>query len=219
MAARVLFALSHAAAVLGAAVSHGGREDPPTVDEKGLFGPPFDIPLLNTETGDVVENIQMQLAVTPPEQHHGLMFVKSMPQETGMLFLYTHPSKRVLWMKNTYIPLDAAWFTGDGVLQEVHEMPPLDLTYRWSDRSDIVMGLEMNGGHFKRNGEKPGTLKLDMKALASALSDRGFDPAPFVGAGAAPQGSPFDEDKEDIEPQKPPSPAVASFLRLGRGQP
>lgn len=150
-----------------------------------MFGPPFDVPLLNVATGKAAAHVKMQLAVTGPEQHHGLMFKKSMPDEDGMLFLYTYPQARVLWMKDTFIPLDAAWFTEDGVLQEIHHLKPFDLTYRWSKRDDIVMGLEMSVNYFKRHGIVPGTVRLDEAALADALRARGVDPKPFKFLGAA----------------------------------
>lgn len=147
------------------------------------------MPLLEVKTGAVAAQIQMRLAVTPPEQHHGLMFIKDLPEDSGMLFLYPTAQKRVLWMKNTYVPLDAGWFTRDGRLREVHHLQPLDLSYRWSDREDIVMGLEMSGGYFERHGLRPEDLMIDKQALASALLARGFDPRQFLGdgEGAAPR--------------------------------
>mmetsp|Transcript_126933 Transcript_126933/g.353496 ORF Transcript_126933/g.353496 Transcript_126933/m.353496 type:complete len:225 (-) Transcript_126933:132-806(-) len=158
------------------------KHSEPTPDEAGLFGPPFTIPLLRADTGAVAAEVQMQLAVTPAEQHHGLMFRRSLGEESGMLFLYTAPRRRVLWMQNTLVPLDAAWFTGDGVMREVQQLHPLDLTYRWSQRQDIVMGLEMKQGFFAGRGFQPGELRLDLQALATALTARGFEPERFVNA-------------------------------------
>lgn len=180
--AGLVFVLISAPAASAAAVS----DDPPTANEAGLFGPPFQVPLLFQANGSVAAAVSMQLAVTPPEQHHGLMFIKDLPEGTGMLFLYTNPARRVLWMKNTYVALDAAWFTKDLTLQEVHHMPPLDLTYRWSDREDIVMGLEMPEGWFDRHNLTPGTLRLDRQALSDAIHARGFDPTSYLGAPPTP---------------------------------
>mmetsp|Transcript_61799 Transcript_61799/g.180608 ORF Transcript_61799/g.180608 Transcript_61799/m.180608 type:complete len:229 (+) Transcript_61799:78-764(+) len=163
------------------------EEPEPTPDTAGLFGPPFKIPLLSVDTGEVAAEVQMQLALTPAEQHHGLMFRRSLADESGMLFLYTRPSRRVLWMKNTLVPLDAAWFTSDGVLREVQHLLPLDLTYRWSDREDVSMGLETPQGYFQKHGFTPGSLKLDLAALSAALLERGFNPKEFLKFGMGPQ--------------------------------
>lgn len=156
----------------------------PTPYDEGLFGPPFSIPLLEASSGAVAADLKIKLAVSPEEQHHGLMFKQSMGQDEGMLFLYTSPSRRVLWMKNTPMPLDAAWFTGDGLLREVYYLKPYDLTYRWTDRIDIVMGLELSGGWFERHGLHPDAVKIDKQALAAALKARGYDPKPFIEAGS-----------------------------------
>lgn len=163
--------------------SLAAKEPEPTPDEAGLFGPPFSVPLLRVETGEVAGQVQMQLAVTPPEQHHGLMFRRSLAEDSGMLFLYTTPSRRVLWMKNTYVPLDAAWFTNDGVLREVQHLQPFDLTYRWSGREDISMGLETPQGYFEKHGFAPGSVKVDLDALSAALLERGFRPDQFIKIG------------------------------------
>uniref|UniRef100_A0A7S4VXQ0 Uncharacterized protein n=1 Tax=Alexandrium monilatum TaxID=311494 RepID=A0A7S4VXQ0_9DINO len=61
--------------------SLAAKEPEPTPDEAGLFGPPFKVPLLRVDTGDVAADVQMQLAVTPAEQHHGLMFRRSLQEE------------------------------------------------------------------------------------------------------------------------------------------
>mmetsp|Transcript_23608 Transcript_23608/g.67674 ORF Transcript_23608/g.67674 Transcript_23608/m.67674 type:complete len:233 (-) Transcript_23608:27-725(-) len=181
---------AHATVVRGstaASLRRLRRGGEPTPDEPGLFGPPFRIPLVDAGTGAEVAEVQMRLAITPAEQHHGLMFIKSLPDSDGMLFLYSKPQQRVLWMKNTYVPLEAAWFTQDATLREVHHLYPLDLTYRWTNRDDITMGLELPEGFFeKRKITQPAeSLRLDTKALRMALLARGVDPATYLGAVSA----------------------------------
>mmetsp|Transcript_89097 Transcript_89097/g.236713 ORF Transcript_89097/g.236713 Transcript_89097/m.236713 type:complete len:210 (-) Transcript_89097:124-753(-) len=166
--------------------SSDAKDPEPTPDEAGLFGPPFNIPLLWVGTGKPAGEVQMQLAILPAEEHHGLMFRRSLAEDYGMMFLYTAPGQRVLWMKNTYVPLDAAWFTNDGVLREVHHLHPLDLTYRWTDREDISMGLETRQGYFEEHGYKPGAVKVDLDALSAAIMKRGYYPGQFVKGGMMP---------------------------------
>lgn len=154
----------------------------PTEDEAGLFGSPFKIPLLKDSDGSVAAEVQMRLALTPAEHQHGLMFRKSLGQDEGMLFLYTTPQKRVLWMKNTYVPLEAAWLAQDGELREVQHLKALDLTYRYSQHEDISMGLELPEGFFERNNlpDQGHGLHVDTEALASALASRGADVATYL---------------------------------------
>mmetsp|Transcript_56859 Transcript_56859/g.122980 ORF Transcript_56859/g.122980 Transcript_56859/m.122980 type:complete len:189 (-) Transcript_56859:132-698(-) len=157
-------------------------ESLPSPDEKGLFGPSFEVSLLEADSDKVAANLKLRLAVSEQEQHHGLMFRQSLDEDEAMLFLYREPAKRVLWMQNTYVPLEAAWFTGDGVLQEVQHLIPLDLTYRWSGREDIVMGLEVPEGFFESHGLRTdGALRLDFHALRRALRVRGYEPIDYLG--------------------------------------
>jgi len=181
--ARLLLVAQALLEVGGLSLSRVKQEPEPSPDDTGLFGPSFKIPLLQAGGDQVAADLRVRLAVTPPEQHHGLMFKSHMEADEGMLFLYTNPQQRVLWMKNTHVPLDAAWFTNDGVIREVAHLKPLDLTYRWTDRDDIVMGLELPGGFFERNRLNATTLHIDKKALSAALKSRGFDPLPYIEAG------------------------------------
>jgi hypothetical protein len=41
----------------------------------------------------------------------------------GMLFVFDYPQKLTFWMKDTYIPLQIAYFNSDGKMLSFHEMP------------------------------------------------------------------------------------------------
>lgn len=55
----------------------------------------------------------VEVAKTKQQQEKGLMFVKSMPSNSGMLFIYQDQAPRAFYMKNTYIPLDIIWMDKD----------------------------------------------------------------------------------------------------------
>lgn len=73
--------------------------------------PPVTGPRVVLPSGAVYK---VEIARTPEEQVQGLMFRESLPDRTGMLFLFADAAPHRFWMKNTMIPLDMIWMDGDG---------------------------------------------------------------------------------------------------------
>jgi len=122
--------------------------------------------------------VQMQLAVFPLEMQHGLMGRRDLGPDQGMIFIYQKPERMNFYMRNTPTPLDIGYFTADGRLHEVYPMYPFDERTVSSRSEAIQFSLEMNQGWFQANAVKPGA-QLDLKALATALKARGFEPKEF----------------------------------------
>lgn len=95
---------------------------------------------------------QVWLADSPQRQAQGLMFVRSLPEMRGMLFVHAEPRAIAMWMKNTYIPLDMVFIGPDGkILQIVEQTTPHSLeTIR--SKEPAVAVLEIAGGEAKRLG-------------------------------------------------------------------
>lgn len=94
----------------------------------------------------------IELADEPAERAKGLMFVKSMPQSAGMLFVYPAPRPVNFWMKNTLIPLDMVFLDKKGVVQNVHaNAVPHDQSPIFGG-NNIMAVLEINGGLAARIG-------------------------------------------------------------------
>lgn len=122
--------------------------------------------------------VRMQLAVRPDEMQRGLMGRKDLGRDDGMIFVYEKPQRLSFWMRNTPTPLDIGFFGAGGALEEVYPLHPFDETSVGSRSEALQYALEMNQGWYARNDVKPGA-KLDLKALAAALKERGFDPKRF----------------------------------------
>ena len=92
------------------------------------------------------------LALTSEQRRRGLMFVRDMPETTGMLFVYRQSRQLSIWMKNTYIPLDIIFFAADGRIVNIHEnAEPHSLTSRRS-AEPVNYVLELNGGVSEKLG-------------------------------------------------------------------
>jgi len=118
--------------------------------------------------------IQVQLAITGPEQQTGLMNRRTLGENHGMIFIFSQPAPRSFWMKNTLIPLDIAYINPAGVIEEIYPMEPLDETSIPSRSRNIQFALEMNQGWFEAYGVQTGD-SINLQQLAAAMAARGFD--------------------------------------------
>ncbi|MEM9209717.1 MAG: DUF192 domain-containing protein [Pseudomonadota bacterium] len=96
------------------------------------------------------------LARERPQQMRGLMFVRDLPNDTGMLFIYDGPGRRSMWMKNTYLPLDMLFIREDGTVSSiVTDTEPLSLR-SISSEEPVTYVLELNAGVTTELGIVPG---------------------------------------------------------------
>jgi uncharacterized membrane protein (UPF0127 family) len=95
------------------------------------------------------------LAETPEQQEQGLMFVRDLPANRGMLFISEQPRVFHMWMKNTFIPLSVAFMGSDGRILNIEDMAPRDESLHWS-RAPAQYALEMRKGWFAERGIGPG---------------------------------------------------------------
>ena len=94
--------------------------------------------------------VDIYLATSFEEQRRGLMFVRKMPENTGMLFVYDDTDYHSMWMKNTYISLDMVFARADGSVSSViHDTQPLSLASQASIEP-VNYVLELNSGTARR---------------------------------------------------------------------
>ena len=99
--------------------------------------------------------IDAQLALTPEQRQIGLMLRKEMPQHEGMLFVFEQPAQQCFWMKNTLLPLTAAFVADDGTIVNLANMKP-QTTDSHCSAQPVRYVLEMNRGWFDKKGIKAG---------------------------------------------------------------
>ncbi|MDB5741790.1 MAG: hypothetical protein JWR68_105 [Polaromonas sp.] len=100
--------------------------------------------------------IDAQVAWTPEQRQTGLMQRKEMPQHEGMLFVFEEASRQCFWMKNTLLPLTAAFVADDGTIVNMADMKP-QTTDPHCSSTPVRYVLEMNKGWFAKKGIKPGS--------------------------------------------------------------
>lgn len=121
---------------------------------------------LVTASGAIVP-LQAELARSETEQEKGYMGRKTIPDGTGMLFVYESDRKMYFWMKNTPHPLSIAYIDSSGVIRDIFDMQPLSLATVESSGS-VRYALEVPQGWFGRVGVKAGD-KIGADSLAAAL--------------------------------------------------
>jgi hypothetical protein len=124
--------------------------------------PQMDLPRIKITAGMFL--IDTQVAASPEQRSTGLMFRQQMPQSEGMLFIFDHPSEQCFWMKNTFLPLTAAFVADDGTIVNLADMKP-QTTESHCSAKPVRYVLEMNQGWFTKKGIKAG-FKLSGKPFA-----------------------------------------------------
>ncbi|MBV5298390.1 MAG: DUF192 domain-containing protein [Rhodoferax sp.] len=115
--------------------------------------PQMDLPRTKITVG--MHLIDAQVAATPEQHATGLMFRSQMPSSEGMLFVFDRPVEQCFWMKNTLLPLTAAFVADDGTIVNLADMKP-QTTKSHCSRQPVRYVLEMNQGWFDKRGIKAG---------------------------------------------------------------
>jgi uncharacterized membrane protein (UPF0127 family) len=115
--------------------------------------PQLDLPRVPITAG--MYRIDAQVASTPQQRQVGLMFRENLPQQEGMLFVFEQPAVQCFWMKNTLVPLTAAFVADDGRIVNLADMQPQTTDSHCSE-APVRYVLEMNQGWFAKKGLRKG---------------------------------------------------------------
>jgi uncharacterized membrane protein (UPF0127 family) len=111
---------------------------------------------LTLETASGPHQFNVEVAATPQERELGLMLRPSLPENSGMLFLYETPQPIAMWMKNTIVPLDMIFIDSWGKVHRIEtNTEPFSLDPISSD-GDVIGILEVNAGVAEKIGLKTG---------------------------------------------------------------
>ena len=100
--------------------------------------------------------LKIWLAQSNEQQMQGLMFVRELPADEGMLFPLETPRIMTMWMKNTLIPLDMLFIDSHGrIVCLLADAKPESLELLSCDKP-VKAVLEIGGGEAQRRGIRVG---------------------------------------------------------------
>ena len=86
------------------------------------------------------------LALSFDQHRRGLMHVRNLPDDVGMLFVYDDVKVRSMWMKNTFIPLDIVFARADGTIANIVRQTEPQSLKSIRSTEPVTYVLELNAG-------------------------------------------------------------------------
>ena len=102
--------------------------------------------------------LNAELAVTGRQMQTGMMFRTNMAESDAMLFAFPQPFQAAFWMKNTVLPLSAAYIDPSGTILEIHNLQPQDTNSVVAASDNIQFVLETKQGWFGRHNVSTGAV-------------------------------------------------------------
>ena len=100
--------------------------------------------------------LDLWIATSDEQRAQGLMYVRSLDEREGMLFVAPQPAILSMWMRNTYVPLDMLFISADGKVSSiVADTEPLS-DKKVLSKEPVLAVLELNAGYAARYRVKSG---------------------------------------------------------------
>ncbi|MGE7758495.1 DUF192 domain-containing protein [Peribacillus sp. NPDC097895] len=114
--------------------------------------------MIKIHSGNRETILSVQVADTQRKREKGLMFVRKLPENEGMLFVFSEKMFDGFWMKNTLIPLSIAFLDSDGEILKILDMEPCkeENCPTYDPELFYLYAIEVNLGWFQKNQIKEG---------------------------------------------------------------
>lgn len=99
---------------------------------------------------------QVWVAETTSQHQQGLMWIRQLPPEYGMVFILPATRHMSMWMKNTYVPLDMLFFDSSGRIIHIHARATPQSEAIIESGGEVAGVLEILGGEASRRGIEVG---------------------------------------------------------------
>lgn len=119
-------------------------------------GSAVDLHSLEIVSKSGVHSFTVEIADNDATREKGLMFRRSLPEGSGMLFDFHQAQDVGFWMQNTYIPLDMIFIRADGRIHRISENTEPLSTKTIRAGAPVRAVLEVIGGTARKLGIAPG---------------------------------------------------------------
>jgi uncharacterized membrane protein (UPF0127 family) len=112
--------------------------------------------VVQVASGGTLHRFRVWVADTPERRAQGLMWIRELAEDRGMLFVFTPVQYTSFWMQNTYVSLDLLFVAADGrIVNIVAQATPLS-TAPLESAAPVRGVLEVPAGTAGRLGIRPG---------------------------------------------------------------
>lgn len=116
------------------------------------------------------KEMSAEVAASIQEISTGMMFRKEIGDDEGMLFIFGRPHRASFYMRNTVVPLSAAYIDPGGTILEIHDLKPLEETPVTAATDRVQFVLETKQGWFEKNGIATNTVvRTEFGSLAETF--------------------------------------------------
>jgi uncharacterized protein len=130
-----------------------GRTDQDAQTESGSPEPPT-VTIHPSGGGEV--KVRVRIADDFVERYQGLRGRRNLPENRGMLFVYTEEEESLSYtMEDTFVPLSIAFMDSEGRIVDIKDMKP-ETDGPYVSEEPAQYALEVNQGFFEENGVEVG---------------------------------------------------------------
>lgn len=112
------------------------------------------------DQGEVISEIRAAVVDTDESRNMGLMDVRELPEDRGMLFVFDREAPLSFWMANTPLSLDIIFVNQAKEIVRIHANTPPLSEQNFESEADAMYAIEVNAGYCVRHDIREG-LKVD----------------------------------------------------------
>lgn len=152
----------------GNAPQDTAQKDTPNTTGQPDFSLEGELDLMDT-SGKIIQTIDIEIADTDYDRQRGLMYRPYLPENAGMLFIFSREEYQSFWMKNTVLSLDILFIGASGTINTIHKYttPYSEASLPSKEPSTYV--LELNAGQCDNWGIREG-MKIDFRRISAEVA-------------------------------------------------